>query len=242
MAEEAKNTSTLSQEVDHSLAAELVWETEEDKKNYKIALLVAILLHIFLIWWQMPELHGQQFVEEAKQEKIMRRVVLRPPPEQQLQQLQLQKKVKKVPVPDPTPDEPEPIVPIEAEESQNLQVTDDDYIIGIPDAPPAPSGPVREGVAGLEKPQYDIRQLQANVVYPELGKKARMQGFVLLEVVLQKDGTVGSVRVIGGTLRSLGFPEAAIRAVKKLQFTPGKLRGQPVDVIMTLNVRFQLTS
>lgn len=210
-------------------------------ENYKIALFVAILVHIFLIWWQMPELSGQQFVEDAKEERIMRRVILRPPPEQALQQIQLQQKVQKVPVPDPTPDEPEPIVPIGTnEDQQQLDMDVDDYIIGIPSAPPVPTGPVRDSVAGLEKPVYDLAQLQANVIYPELGKKAGMQGYVILEVILQKDGYVGDVRVLGGNLQSLGFPEAAMRAVKKLRFTPGKLRGQPVDVIMTLNVQFRL--
>ena len=241
MTETKQNAATLSQ-VDQSIAAEFAWEFEEDRKNYKIALFIAILVHIFLIWWQMPDMGGQEFVVDEKEERIMRRVILRPPPEQALQQVQLQQKVQKVPVPDPTPDEPEPIVPIETNENdQELNMDVDDYIIGIPDRPPVPTGPVREGVAGLERPVYDLAQLQSNVIYPELGKKAGMQGFVILEVILQKDGTVGNVKVLGGNLRSLGFPEAASRACKKLRFTPGKLRGQPVDVIMTLNVQFQLS-
>jgi len=240
MAEELKN-ALLSPD-DHSLAVDLAWEEEEDRKAYKIALLIALIFHIILVWAQLPEFGGKQFVEDKKEERIMRRVILRPPPEQQLQQLQLQQKAKKVPVPDPTPDEPEPIVPVETNTDQErLNIDDDDYIIGIPDAPPAPTGPIREGTIGLEKPKYDLAQLQGNVIYPEMGKKARMQGYVILEVVLKKDGTVGDVRVIGGNLRALGFPEAAIRAVKKLNFTPGKLRGQPVDVIMTLTVQFRLT-
>ncbi|PJB77231.1 MAG: hypothetical protein CO090_09160 [Acidobacteria bacterium CG_4_9_14_3_um_filter_49_7] len=224
---------------DHSLASDLAWESEDDKRNYKIALLVALVFHIILIWVSIPDFGNKNFVEEKKNEKIMRRVVLRPPPEQQMKQLQLQKKMQKVPVPDPTPDKPEPIVPIETSDDQQINM-DDDYIIGVPDAPPAPTGPIRDGTAGLTRPVYDLGQLQQNVVYPELGKKAGFQGYVILEVVLKKDGTVGNVRVIGGPLRALGFPEAAIRAVKKMKFTPGKLRGQPVDVILTLTVNFKL--
>ena len=239
MAEELSQSGLFAAD-DHSLAVDLAWESEEDKKTYKIALLIALIFHIVLIWVTIPDFGNKNFVEEKKNEKIMRRVVLRPPPEQQMKQLQLQKKMQKVPVPDPTPDKPEPIVPIETNDQQQLNIDDNDYIIGVPDAPPAPTGPIRDGTVGLERPVYDLAQLQSNVVYPELGKKAGMQGYVILEVVLKKNGTVGNVRVIGGSLRALGFPEAAMRAVKKMKFTPGKLRGQPVDVILTLTVTFKL--
>ena len=241
MADEVSRADKFAAE-DHSLAVDLAWEAEEDQKSFKIALFVALLFHIVLIWASIPDMGNKDFVQDKKEEKIMRRVVLRPPPEQKLQQLKLKQKVQKVPVPDPTPDEPEPIVPIDTNDNQQLDMTDSDYIIGIPDAPPAPTGPVREGTVGLEKPVYNLQQLQANVVYPELGKKARMQGYVILEAVLKKNGTVGDVRVIGGNLKSLGFPEAAMRAVRKLKFTPGKLRGQPVDVILTLTVTFRVRS
>ncbi|NOY23347.1 MAG: TonB family protein [Acidobacteria bacterium] len=238
MAEELSRSALIAAD-DHGLVVEMAWESEEDKKNYKIALLIALVFHIILIWVSIPDFGNKNFVEEKKNEKIMRRVVLRPPPEQQMKQLQLQKKMRKIPVPDPTPDKPEPIVPIETNDQNQLNL-DDDYIIGVPDAPPAPIGPIRDGTVGLKRPIYNLGQLQGNVVYPELGKKAGMQGYVILEVVLKKDGTVGNVRVIGGPLRALGFPEAAIRAVKKMRFTPGKLRGQPVDVILTLTVTFKL--
>jgi len=238
MAEELSRSGLFAAD-DHSLAVDLAWEAEEDKKTYKIALLIALIFHIILIWVNIPDFGNKNFVEEKKDEKIMRRVVLRPPPEQQMKQLQLKKKMQKVPVPDPTPDKPEPIVPIETSDNEAFN-PDDDYIIGVPDAPPAPTGPIRDGTVGLERPVYNLNQLQQNVVYPELGKKAGLQGYVILEVVLKKDGRVGNVRVIGGPLRALGFPEAAIRAVKKMRFTPGKLRGQPVDVILTLTVTFKL--
>ncbi|NOZ12410.1 MAG: energy transducer TonB [Acidobacteria bacterium] len=239
MAEEV-NRSALFAADDHSLAVDLAWEAEEDKRTYKIALLIALVFHIILIWVTIPDFGNKNFVEEKKNEKIMRRVILRPPPEQQMKQLKLQKKMQKIPVPDPTPDKPEPIVPITTNDQTQLNINDNDYIIGVPDAPPAPTGPIRDGTLGLTRPVYDLAQLQSNVVYPELGKKAGMQGYVLLEVVLKKDGKVGRIRVLGGSLRALGFPEAAIRAVKKMKFTPGKLRGQPVDVVLTLTVNFRL--
>jgi len=240
MADNIKNSNPKG--MDHSIAMEYVFEYKEDKKNYQIALLIAIIFHVVLIWAKIPEGNGPNIDNGPKEEKKVRRVILTPPPEQKLEEIKMKQKAKKVPIPDPTPDEPEPIVPIDTDvDDEILDDNLDDFIVGTPDAPPMPTGPVRDGIAGLKKPVYTISQLQRNAVYPELGKKARMQGIVILEVILKKDGTVGDCKVIGG-LRALGFPESAIRAAKRLKFEPGKLRGVPVDVIMVLTIHYKLKS
>ena len=242
MAEEVKKKAPDTYIEDHSLIQDYLYEYQEDKKYFEIALLIALLFHLALIWVKLPSFGSKEIVEEKKIEKKRVRVVLPPPPEQKLQELKIQQKVKKVPIPDPTPDEPEPIVDIKTDVQQDMQDLDTDYIVGdIPDEPPVPTGPVSEATVGLQKPQYSLKQLMANVVYPELGKKAGLQGTIILQAVLKKDGTVGDIRVIGGNLRNYPFfRDAAIKAVRKLKFTPGKLRGHPVDVLMTLTIRFRL--
>ena len=242
MVEEVKKNAPVQPVDDHSLIADYLQEYEEDKKYFEIALLIALLFHLALIWIKMPNFGSKEIVEEKKVEKKAVRVVLPPPPQQELEKLQIQKKVKKIPIPDPTPDEPEPEVKIETNVQQDTPDLDDEYTIGdIPDEPPVPAGPVSEATVGLVKPEYSRQQLMANVIYPELGKKAGLQGMIILQAVLRKDGTVGDIRIIGGNLR--GYPffrKAAIDAVRKLKFKPGKLRGHPVDVIMTLTIRFSL--
>ncbi|MDZ4181580.1 MAG: TonB family protein [Candidatus Cloacimonadaceae bacterium] len=64
--------------------------------------------------------------------------------------------------------------------------------------------------------------------YPDFAKRARVQGTVVLEVEVYRDGSIGNIRV----QRSLqsgpgGLDEAAINAVKKVRFQPGKSSGQP---------------
>ncbi len=241
MVEDVKRNAPVGFD-DHSMIQDYLQEYEEDKKYFEIALLIALIFHLVLIWAKLPDFGSKQIVEEKKVEKKITRVVLPPPPEKQLEQLKIEKKVKKIPIPDPTPDEPEPEVPIETNVQQDTPDIDSDYMVGdIPDEPPVPSGPVSEATIGLEKPKYSLKQLMANVVYPELGKKAGLQGIIILQAVLRKDGTVGDIKVIGGNLRNYPFfRQAAINAVRKLKFTPGKLRGHPVDVIMTLTIRFKL--
>ena len=241
MAEEVKKNTPVNPVDDHSLIADYLAEYNEDKKYFEIALLIALLFHLALIWVKMPNFGGKEIVEEKKVEKKATRVVLPPPPEQKLQEVKIEKKVKKIPIPDPTPDEPEPEVPIETNVQQDTPDIDVYTTGDIPDEPPVPTGPISEATVGLVKPKYSRKQLMSNVIYPELGKKAGLQGMIILQAVLKRDGTVGDIRIIGGNLRNYPFfRKAAADAVRKLKFTPGKLRGHPVDVIMTLTIKFSL--
>jgi protein TonB len=64
-----------------------------------------------------------------------------------------------------------------------------------------------------------------------------VQGVVILEAVIGEDGTVQNVRV----LRSKPLlDDAAVEAVRQWRFTPTLLNGQPVPIVMTVTVRFDL--
>ncbi len=75
-------------------------------------------------------------------------------------------------------------------------------------------------------------------VYPEFAKRNKVQGTVVLEVEVLKDGSVRNIRV----RRSVpgGLDEAAIEAVRKIRFQPGRSSGQPVDVLLIIPVEFTL--
>ncbi|HXI12538.1 MAG TPA: energy transducer TonB [Thermoanaerobaculia bacterium] len=75
-------------------------------------------------------------------------------------------------------------------------------------------------------------------VYTEIARKARVEGIVILEAIIEKDGTVRDVR----TLKALpmGLDAAAMDAVRRWKFKPGMLNGRPVPVIFNLTVNFRL--
>ena len=75
-------------------------------------------------------------------------------------------------------------------------------------------------------------------VYPEVARKARISGIVIVECIIDKGGTVRDVQVLKGL--PFGLDQAAVEAVKKWKFKPGTLNGQPVDVIFNLTVNFKL--
>jgi TonB family protein len=74
--------------------------------------------------------------------------------------------------------------------------------------------------------------------YTEEARAARIQGSVLLNVVVLPDGTTGQIKV----LRSLdvGLDQRAVEAVSTWKFKPGMKDGRPVPVQATIEVNFRL--
>ena len=68
--------------------------------------------------------------------------------------------------------------------------------------------------------------------------RARVQGAVTLECVVQPDGTIGEARVTKAL--NPGLDQEAIKAVKQWRFEPGKKDGKPVPVLITLEMTFTL--
>ena len=92
--------------------------------------------------------------------------------------------------------------------------------------------PARE--AGVELPR-PIQQQKP--FYPVEPYAAGIQGSVLLEVVVESTGSIGDVRVTRSVHPDLD--EAAIASVRKWQFKPGTKSGQPIAVIVTIEVTFR---
>jgi protein TonB len=74
-------------------------------------------------------------------------------------------------------------------------------------------------------------------VYPDLARRARVEGVVILEVLIDEDGRIDRLKV----LRSEPLLDAAaLDAVRSWRYTPTLLNGVPVPVLGTVSVRFSL--
>jgi protein TonB len=81
-----------------------------------------------------------------------------------------------------------------------------------------------------------VREVRPNFTSDALARK--IQGEVLVEVVILKNGTVRPVRVVRGLSADLN--EKAIEAASQWKFIPGKFQGKPVDVIAEIVVNFNI--
>jgi protein TonB len=95
-------------------------------------------------------------------------------------------------------------------------------------------GPYRPG-SGITPPRI-IREKKAD--YTEEARRRNVEGEVVLEIVVRRDGSVGDIRLIDGL--GSGLNERAIAAVKQWLFSPAKRLGVPVDVLVEVAVEFKL--
>lgn len=83
-----------------------------------------------------------------------------------------------------------------------------------------------------------LQFISQNLVYPVIAQEQEIQGSVILEFVVEKDGSIGDVKVIKSLSKECD--QAAIDVVRKLpRFTPAKKQGKPVAVKFRLPIRFR---
>lgn len=70
--------------------------------------------------------------------------------------------------------------------------------------------------------------------------RAKVQGVVLLECVVQTDGSVGDVRILKSLDKVFGLDEEAIKAARQWRFVPRRRFGKPVPVLVTIELGFVL--
>lgn len=122
------------------------------------------------------------------------------------------------------------------------EVTQTLEVVGqAPPKTPAPgarrSPPQRIRVGGNVRATKLVHQV--NPVYPEELQQKGIQGVVLMEVIISKDGSVGAIRVLN-KLIDPGLVESATEAVKQWYYEPTLLNGQPIEVVTTITVNFKL--
>ena len=84
-----------------------------------------------------------------------------------------------------------------------------------------------------------MKYLQDHVKYPPEAAKNNVQGHVIVQFVVNKDGSIGEVKVVRSLEENLD--KEAIRVIKTLpKFTPGRQDGKAVSVWYTLPVPFKL--
>ena len=200
-------------------------------KVMKICTGVTALLHV-LIFTLFPT-----FKADGRKIERVQHVI-------EIQQLPETRQIKRPPPP------PRPAVPVETESDDvpddvTIETTDlafDDTTIDLPPPPPPGSGDdkaVEEEIIefwAVEKTPEIAKSVAPE--YPEVARKAGLEGTVFVEFTVGRDGRVRDARVLRGPQI---FHEAALAAVVKFVFKPALQNDKPVTVRMTQPIRFRLT-
>lgn len=196
----------------------------------------AVLIHGAFFLLRFPE--AKMTLTPKSKQTITVRKYVPPPPKVKKREIIQKKLTRKVPIPDPTPDEPEPIREPEPDIIDEPIPPDVDILLGVPEPPP-PSGPLLAGVGDVTNPTL-LPDSKVQPAYPEIARTARMEGTVIMQAIIYKDGTVGEVEVLRVTQPGVGFEDSAIEAVRQWLYDPATQNGRPVEVFFTIKVEFTI--
>ncbi len=101
-----------------------------------------------------------------------------------------------------------------------------------------PSGDVYKVVEEMPVLIGGMQALHDRIQYPEIARKAGIEGRVVMQVTVDKDGTPSDVKILRGI--GAGADEEALRVMRTARFTPGKQRGVAVPVQVAFTMYFTL--
>src|SRR5262245_20362706 len=214
---------------------------------HAIAISAIVIVQVFAVG-ELPVPHRPLIFEELRLAQLVE-VPAPPPPPRQGPSTPSQAAPDLAPIVEPQTIAPEPDRP-------NVPTAPDGAVIGVsngngldllgdckgcvterpapPPPPPAPPDKPMRLHAGMQAP---VKIVNVNPIYPPVAQTVRVKGVVILEAIIDERGFVKSVSV----LRSIQLlDQAAVDAVKQWRFTPARLNGEPVPVVMTVTVNFEL--
>ncbi|HHT30170.1 MULTISPECIES: energy transducer TonB [Petrimonas] len=158
------------------------------------------------------------------------------------------------PPPPPAPETPEIIQVVEEKVETRIEInTEDDASkrqmeTFVPPPPPKPKvEEVTEEIFVVveEQPEFPggnaamMKFLSDNIKYPVIAQENGIQGRVITNFVVERDGSITDVQVVRGVDPSLD--KEAVRVIQSMpKWKPGKQRGSAVRVRFTLPVVFRL--
>lgn len=195
------------------------------QKTFEIAVIISLTLIIFAFKF-FPDVDPPEKLLKSEQEIV------------DVEDIEITKQENRPPPP------PRPPIPIEAPSDEALDDVELTSSELQPEevAPPPPSEDDEEvyfvAVEDLPEPVGGMAAIQRAVVYPEIAKRAGVEGTVYVEAFVDESGSVTRTNIVKGI--GAGCDEAAQAAVSKVKFKPGKQRGKPVKVRMSIPIRFKL--
>lgn len=201
-------------------------------KIFESSLIASILLTTVLIRFGSFETSG----------------ILAETPEIQIDMLEINRteQIKRPPPPS------RPAVPIASEDEELLEdETIEDTEINLDEIPPPPPPPKHGDNVEKKESQIFIAYetepkliggyafIRENLKYPDMARKAQIEGTVLLQIVIDEQGNVVDANVLKEDA-NVGFGQAAIDVVMKTKWEPALQRDQPVKVRITIPIKFKL--
>lgn len=209
---------------------------DADLRNYhtvflELGLLITLVIFIVAVRIDITSLGPEDIVLDEQEIVEMEEII----------------QTRQIETPPPPPRQP---VPVEVPNDEILEDVDIDIggdldlggTLSMPPPPPPAEEEEEEDffVVVEEMPELigGLAELQRKIRYPEMARRAGIEGRVYIQFIVNERGEVEDPRVIRGI--GGGADEEALRVVSQAQFRPGMQRGRPVRVQYSLPIFFRL--
>lgn len=230
-----KPSKKSSPELDDTPFAALARQEREDRRFLTWSLWGAVAFHLAVLAFNFPVTATAPEAVEKDDKKVYLVPTPRFKPPPPVPEPIPQRRVRRLPMPAADPEAPEPIpveVPVPVMDLPSI-----DLPLALPEAPPpvaAPTGPIHL-TPEVARP---VKLAAPPPRYTEIARRARIEGIVIVQGVLDERGRLGELKVLKGL--PMGLSEEALKALRKWEFTPATLNGKPVAVYYTVTVSFEL--
>ncbi len=209
---------------------------DADLRNYytvflEIGLLLTLVIFIVAVRIDLTSLGPEEIVMDEQEVVEMEEII-------QTRQIE-------TPPPPPRPPVPVEVPNDEIIEDVDIEIGGDLDLGGQLSMPPPPPPQDEEEeedffVVVEEMPELigGLGELQRQIRYPEMARRAGIEGRVFIQFIVNERGEVEDPQVIRGI--GGGADEEALRVVSQAQFRPGMQRGRPVRVQYSLPIYFRL--
>jgi len=206
---------------------------QADLRNYYTIFLqlgMVVVLLIFITAMKVQFVAQQQDVDLTQEQEVV-----------EMEEV-TQTKQEEKPPPPPRPQVPVEVPNDEIIEDQDINI---DAEINMDEPLPEPEEPQEEeeedffvAVENMPELKGGLGALQQKINYPDMARKAGIEGRVIIQFIVNEQGQVEDPRVIRGI--GGGCDKEALRVVKQAEFEPGRQRGNPVRVQYSLPITFKL--
>lgn len=201
------------------------------RKAFEAGLVAALLLVLFI-------LHGLPEFDLAPRDIKAKAIEI------QVEDIPPTEQIKKAPPP------PRPSIPIPTEsEDVPEDVTIETTELDLSEIPPPPAPPGEDldyenyAFIPYDEPPTPIggyAAIRKNLKYPEIARKAGIEALVIVGVLIDEKGNSVKAQVLKDSGMSLGFENAAKKAVMTIKWKPARQRDKAVKVWVSIPVRFLL--
>jgi protein TonB len=91
-----------------------------------------------------------------------------------------------------------------------------------------------------QPPRFDEKEIIAALVYPPIALRSEIEGRVILELFVDRNGLVQRVTILQETPPGRGFGDAAVKVFQGRRGVPGRANGKPVSVRYRYPVSFRI--